>query len=152
MNQLFSAFGLDWRLLLAQAVNFGVVLLALRYFLYKPVMQMLEKRRVLVAKGVEDAARAAEKLAGADEVATKRVLKAELEAEEIVKAAHTAASQNRSKMLAEAEERSAQIARDADMRATELAERIRRESEKDIARLAVLAAGKLMQERHAKEA
>lgn len=152
MNQLLSAFGIDWRLLLTQAVNFGIVLLALWYFLYKPVMQMLERRREIVAQGVEDAERAAEKLAGADAVAAKRVTAAEAEAETIVKTAHAAASQDRSKMLTEAEERAAQIAKDADLRAAELAERVRRESEKDIARLAMLAAGKLMKEHRAKEA
>ncbi len=148
MNALFSAFGVDWRLLLAQTVNFGVVLVALWYFLYKPVMQVLEKRRSIVTQGVEDAKRAAEKLAGADEAAAKRVVEAETEAEEIVKTARTAASLDRSRMLAEAEERSAQIVTDADLRAAELAERVRRESEKDVARLALLAASKLMKERH----
>lgn len=148
MNALFSAFGIDWRLLLAQAINFGIVLVALWYFLYKPVMRTLEKRRSIVAQGVEDAERAAEKLASADEAAAVRVSDAESEAEEIVKTAHSAASQDRSRMLADAEERAAQIAKDAELRSAEHAERVRRESEKDIARLAMLAAGKLMKERH----
>ena len=38
MNELFAAFGIDWKLLLAQGVNFGIVLVALWYFLYRPVM------------------------------------------------------------------------------------------------------------------
>ena len=45
MQELFSAFGVNWKLLIAQAVNFGIVLVALRYFLYTPVLEMLEKRR-----------------------------------------------------------------------------------------------------------
>ena len=32
MEQLFSAFGLDWRLLLIQALNFGLLLMVLMIF------------------------------------------------------------------------------------------------------------------------
>lgn len=144
MQQLFSAFGIDWRLLIAQAVNFGIVLIALRYFLYAPVMRMLEERRSVVAKGVEDAREAAEKLAGADASATERVRAGETEAEEIIKTARAAALANKAQLLSEAEARATQVAKDAEVRAAELAARIRRDSEKDIARLALLAAEKVM--------
>ena len=144
MQQLFSAFGIDWRLLIAQAVNFGIVLVALRYFLYSPVMRMLEERRRVVAKGVEDAQEAAGKLAVADASATERVRAGEMEAEEIIKTARAAASLNKAQMLREAEARAIQVAQDAEARAAELAARVRRESEKDIARLALLAAEKVM--------
>ena len=42
MEQLFEAFGIDWKLLLAQAINFGVLFLVLSYLLYKPVLSTLE--------------------------------------------------------------------------------------------------------------
>ena len=50
MAQVLSTFGIDWRLLIVNAVNFALVLLALWYFLYAPVMRMLESRRERVAK------------------------------------------------------------------------------------------------------
>src|SRR3989344_5833992 len=55
MSQVLSVFGIDWRLLLINAVNFGLVLLALWYFLYAPVLKMLEERRKKVSDGVRDA-------------------------------------------------------------------------------------------------
>ena len=68
MEQLFEAFGIDWKLLLAQAVNFGVLFVALTYFLYKPVLKTLDERKQKVAKGVTDAEAAEKMLAEADTV------------------------------------------------------------------------------------
>jgi F-type H+-transporting ATPase subunit b len=144
MQQLLDAFGINWSLLIAQAVNFAIVLVALRYFLYKPVLAMLEKRRALVAKGVEDAKLANEKLAGADSEASKRVMKAEGEAEGIVSAARESANAEKARLIKEAETRALAVAKDAEARALETAARTKRESEQEIARLAILAAEKVM--------
>lgn len=144
MTELFSAFGIDWHLLLAQGVNFGIVLVALWYFLYKPVMTTLEKRREVVAKGVEDAQRAGEKLAGADATAATRVATADQEAQEIVARSRATASAQTTTILEEARARAEAVERDAHARATEEAARTLRESEREIARLAMLAAEKVL--------
>jgi F-type H+-transporting ATPase subunit b len=148
MQQLFSAFGVDWHLLIAQAVNFGIVLVALWYFLYKPVLAQLAKRQELVAKGVEDAARATEMLAGADAEAGKRVAAADGEAEEIVSAAREAANTEKTRLLKEAEARAVAVTRDAEVRAKEIAARAVTESDKEVARLAILAAEKLLKKHY----
>jgi F-type H+-transporting ATPase subunit b len=144
MQALFAAFGLNGSLILAQAVNFGIVLIALTYFLYKPVLKVLSDRQKKVAQGVEDAERAAEKLAQADSVASQKVSTAETEAEGIVLSARETATTERARILKEAEERAAGVAADADARAHEASAKMLRESEKEIARLAVLAAEKIL--------
>jgi F-type H+-transporting ATPase subunit b len=144
MSQLLDAFGIDWKLLLAQAVNFAIVLVALRYFLYTPVLTMLEKRRQFVAKGVEDARQAETLLAGADSEAEKRVRAADEESESIVERARHSANDEKSKILDEAEERAFRVESDAEARAKELTAKALRESEREVARLAVLAAEKVM--------
>ena len=55
MAELFAAFGIDWKLLLAQSVNFLIVFGGLTYFLYKPLMRALAAREEKIAKGVKDA-------------------------------------------------------------------------------------------------
>lgn len=147
MHELFEAFGIDWRLLIAQAVNFGIVLVALTYFLYKPVMKTLDERRKVVSKGVEDAQEAARTLAEAGGEASKRVKAADTEAEEILKSARASANAAKSELLAEAEARAASLEKDAEARAKEAAAKTLRESEKEIARLAVLAAEKVLREK-----
>ena len=148
MQQLLTAFGIDWHLLAAQAVNFAIVLVALWYFLYKPVLAMMARRQELVAKGVADAVQAGELLAGADSEATKRVVEAEHEAGRVVSAAHESATLEKSRLLKEAEARATAVALDAQARANEVVTRARRESERDIARLSVLAAEKILKKHY----
>lgn len=143
MDQLLDAFGIDWKLLIAQAVNFGVLLVALWFFLYKPVMKTLDERARKIAQGVEDAERAAEKLAGADHEASQVVATADEKASGIVASARTQANDEKARIVKEAEERALRIASDAEARAKEVADKALRDSEKEIARLAILAAAKV---------
>lgn len=148
MQQLLSVFGVDWHLLIAQVVNFGIVLAALWYFLYTPVFKVLTERKNLIAKGIEDATRASEMLAGADGEATKRLAAADAESEEMVSAARASAQAEKTRLLKEAEMRAMAIAQDAEMRAQAELERARHESEQEVARLAILVAEKILKKHH----
>ena len=148
MQQLFSAFGIDWHLLIAQAVNFAIVLVALGYFLYKPVLAMIAKRQEIVAKGVEDAQKAEEALTRSDGEAALRLQKAEEEASGIVSQAHETANTQKAQILKEAESRAETVARDAELRAKETATRAVAESEREVARLAILAAEKVLKKHY----
>lgn len=144
MEQLFFAFGIDGKLLIAQLINFGVLFVALTWLLYKPVMKTLDERRMKIAQGVEDAEAATQKLATADEEASKVVHGAESEAEGIVANAREAANAEKTRIMKEADARAAQVAIDADLRAKEAAAQALKGSEKEVARLAVLAAEKVL--------
>lgn len=146
MHQLLVAFGIDWRLLLAQVINFGLLLVVLTYFFYNPLMRILEERKNVIARGVTDAKRAGEKLAKADGVAAMLVAKAENSAEDILKSARVEAQTEKTQLIKEADERAADIVAGTEARAKEVATKIVRESEREIARLAVLATKKILQE------
>ena len=146
MDQLFATFGIDWKLLLAQVVNFGVLFAALTWFLYKPVMKTRDERRAKIAKGIEDAEIASAKAAAADENAAIVVKEASTQAEGIVSSARDLAGTEKARITKEAEARAAQIAADADARAKETQAKALRESEREIARLAVLAAEKVLRD------
>ncbi len=144
MEKLIEAFAIDPQLLLAQAVNFGVLMLVLWYFLYRPVLKVLDERKAKVAQGVLDAQSAAEKLQSADVLASETRKGAEKEAETIVSSARDIATGEKARILKEAELRAVRIEEDADARAKEEASRTLKESEKQIARLAILAAEKTL--------
>lgn len=146
MAQFFEAFGVEWHLLLAQVVNFAIVLVALWYFLYKPVMKMLSDRQEMVAKSVREAAQVEELFSHADAEAEARVQAADAEAEKIVALAREAGLTTQSELVKDAEARAERIAADAKARAAEDVARAKRESEQDIARLAVLAAEKILKQ------
>lgn len=144
MEQLFTAFGIDGKLLIAQAVNFGVLFVALTYLLYKPTMKTLDERRAKVVKGVLDAEEAEKKLAEADVTVGEKLKGAESEAEGIVSSAREAGTAEKARIVKDAEARAASIEAESEARAREAASRALKESEKEIARLAILAAEKAM--------
>lgn len=56
--ELLSKLGIDGSLLLAQIVNFGLLLAVLTYFIYKPLLTLLDTRRTRIAKAMEHATQA----------------------------------------------------------------------------------------------
>lgn len=148
MSALLSTFGIDWRLLTAQAVNFVVLAFALTWLLYKPVLKMVRERERVVARGVEDAERASEKLARADAEVSERVSAADKKAEEILRAARARAEAAQDELLKDARARAAAVVTDAHARAKESAAKMLRESEREIARLSLLGAERVLQHKN----
>jgi F-type H+-transporting ATPase subunit b len=144
---VLSAFGVNWKLLVVQAVNFSLVLLILWRFLYRPLFAMLEKRQKAIAKGLEDA-KAAES-ARAEITAQKDgiLLSAREEGGKIVEGLRKEGTEAERKTLREAQEKSAAILAESRNKAEEERVHILRESEKEVAKMAVLAAEKVMHER-----
>lgn len=149
MSELFAAFGIDWRLLLVQAVNFGVLLLVLTYFLYKPLLRIIDERREKVSEGVRTAEEASRKLADAKVESDVLVGSAAREAEELVAQARSRADGVGSEIVKDAEARARSVMKDAEVRAEESKRLAMQESSKEIARAAMLAAEKILREKSA---
>jgi F-type H+-transporting ATPase subunit b len=146
MGEILDIFGIDWRLLLIQAINFAIVLAALWYFLYRPIMRIVEQRQQRIEQGIQDAEAAA---AEREEIARHRdeqLASARSEADEIVNAAKERGQEREREILREAEERRNQIINDAQERADAERERAIEESKREIAKLAVLSAEKVLRE------
>ena len=91
MDKILSDFGVQPILLLAQVVNFLVLLFILKKLLYKPVLSMLEKRKALIAQSLKNAEEIEKKLAQTSEEEEKRILGAAREGEKIIKEAQDSA-------------------------------------------------------------
>lgn len=149
MEQLAEVFGINWKLLIAQGVNFGILLAALSYFLYKPVLKMLDERKRIVADGVAAAERAQKRLENSHGEAQEIVGEAARSAETLVRDARTRAQERADGILAQAQARADDALAQARTQAEEARARALRESEKDIARAAVLAAEQILRNRAA---
>jgi F-type H+-transporting ATPase subunit b len=77
MADLFSQLGIDWRLLIAQAVNFLIVLAVLYVVLYKPLIEVIRKRTMRISEGLTNADKAEASLAEADAYKDLRIREAE---------------------------------------------------------------------------
>lgn len=82
--ELFEALGINIKILLAQLVNFSVLVFVLWRFAYKPVMKVLKDRREKIIQGVKDAEASEEKLASAKEKEKEIITEAKKEALKIV--------------------------------------------------------------------
>lgn len=144
MSDLFAVFGINWKLLLIQALNFVALLTILSYFLYTPILRMIKERQKKIEEGVRTAEAAAQKLSEARGESTKIVGDAAREAEGLVQAARTQAAAQGSGIVKAAEDRASGILRDAAARAEEAKRQALKESEREIARAAMLAAEKIL--------
>ncbi|MEK7063483.1 MAG: F0F1 ATP synthase subunit B [Patescibacteria group bacterium] len=144
MEQLLDVFGIDWRLLIAQVINFLVLLGALSYFLYGPVMRALKERADKIAEGLRDA-----ELAAADRatVAAEKggiIAEAHHEGELIVARAEAEGKSERASIVKIAEDRAAVLLKDAQLEAEEAKRAALKASEAEIAKSAILAAEKIL--------
>lgn len=144
MSELLTVFGLNWKLLLIQAVNFGLLLAVLSYFLYKPILKILDERKARIAEGVRKSEEAEKRLADAASRGDSIVGAASREAESLVAGARTRANEQALEIIKSAEGRADAVLADAAARAEEEKRQALLESEKEITRAALLAAEKLL--------
>ncbi|MBC7836573.1 ATP synthase F0 subunit B [Acetobacteraceae bacterium] len=146
MEAILTTFGIDWRLLLVQGVNFGILLAGLTYFLYTPIMKMLEERRALVSKGVDDAARAEEELKNIEQSRATRLAEAGREADNVLANARSAANEKEREIVGRAENAAATALSEAEAQAKEAKARAIAESKEEVAKLIVLGMQKAFKE------
>lgn len=89
--ELLSKLGIDWRLLIAQLVNFLILLFILYKFLYKPILNLLENRREKIEKGLRDAEKMGEELEKIKILKEEEIKKAKQEAQTIIEKAQKTA-------------------------------------------------------------
>jgi F-type H+-transporting ATPase subunit b len=147
MEQLIQAFGIDVRLIIVQAFNFGLLLAILSYLLYKPVLKMLADREAKIAQGMKDAEEAGKAKAEATEEKKAVIAAANKEAEAMTSRAKEFAVVKADEIVADAQKKAEQVAKDAALRSEEIKAQAIKESGAEIAKLAVLAAEKVLKER-----
>ena len=144
MEEILHAFGIDWRLIFIQIVNFALLTGVLWYFLYTPLLRLIEEREAKIRKGVLDAQSAEESLKSADKEKIAILKSAHAEAGQIVHRATTHALEKEEQVLKEADEKVARKMRGAQAEAEQIKERALKESEAEVAKMAMLAAEKIL--------
>lgn len=144
MESILSTFGIDWRLLLINIGNFALLLAGLWYFMYGPIMAMLEERRQKVVKGVEDAEAAARARQEIEGERSGVLAKAAQEADEALARARAAAGARERELVEEAGRRAEAIVAQAEAQAKEEKARAVAESRDEVAKLIVLGMEKAL--------
>ena len=101
--EILNEFGIDWRLLLAQIVNFAILLFILKIILYKPILKMLDDRRERIAQAEKNAEDIEKRLEKIEKEREKTIEKTSQEATKLLEDA----TKNSSEIIAEAHEKAA---------------------------------------------
>ncbi|MDP9248900.1 MAG: ATP synthase F0 subunit B [bacterium] len=62
MESIISTFHIDWKIIIAQAINFAAVFVVLYIFALKPLGKLMAERSEKIGKGIEDAKKSNELL------------------------------------------------------------------------------------------
>ncbi len=146
MQEIIHAFGIDWRLIVIQIFNFGLLAGVLWYFLYTPVLKLLADREAKIKKGVEDALKAGEARKSADTEKNLILKDAHAEATHIVARGTAHAEEKGKALIVETQEKIARDLASAKQTADEIKAQALKESEAEIAKLAILGAEKVLNE------
>lgn len=144
MESLIHAFGIDARLITIQVLNFAVLAGLLTYFLYKPILRLLEERENKIKQGLADAESAREALSGA-EMEKKNILsEAQSNAASMEARAEAHAKEKAEVIMREANEAAAERVRQAEARAEAMKAEALKASEAEVAKSAILAAEEIL--------
>lgn len=147
MEQILHAFGIDWRLIVIQVFNFTLLMGALWYFLYTPVLKLIADREAKIKKGVLDAEKAEGALKEADAEKTKILKEAHGEAGMIVARGTERAEEKTKALEQESADKIAKQIAVAKEQAEALKAKALKESEAEITKAALLGAEKILNEK-----
>jgi len=136
--------GVEWGLLLSQAVNFLILLILLRTFLYQPVLNMLAQRRERIAQSMKDAERASSAAREAEQEKAKVLEAARREAQEIRAQATRDTEKIAQDIRARAEQEATETRMKAQADARAQVETALSDANRQIADLAIAATEKLL--------
>ena len=131
-------------ILLAQIINFIILLLILRVIAFKPLLNVLEQRRQRIAAGLEDARKAEERLANIEKDYQARLDAARGEGQQIVAERAQAAEQQAAAILAKANEDAARVRQHAQEEAELERNRILADLRSQVVGLSMAAANKVI--------
>jgi len=138
--------GINLGFLLVHIVNFAIIYVVLRAWVFKPVTKMLEERRIKIAQGLEDARIAADARATAEKAADKIIGEAQLKANDIIRETTSRVEVLQKEMVAEAKQG---IEKQREVALSEVEEervRLLSEMRGDVSAIAIAAAQKLIGE------
>ena len=109
MDNLIETFHIDWRLLIAQVVNFSIVFAVLYWLAFKPLAKVMAERTAKIEKGLLDAKKIEEKLSQTQAEFNKVMSEAKKQANAILEKAVADADARQQEMIAKAKEEIGQI-------------------------------------------
>jgi len=147
MEDLVKIFHIDYKLVIAQAINFTVVLLVLYKFAYNPILKILNDRTERIEKGLKDAEGAQKKMEEITEKEKEVLIEAKKEAQKIISEAESRGEKNQAEMIVEAKGKIDKKIDEAKAKIEDEKKKMLQEVKAEISDLVVLATEKILDEK-----
>ncbi len=147
MDSLITTFHIDWKIIIAQAINFGVVFAVLYLFALKPLKTLMAERENKIAGGLEDAKGNAELIKKTKEEYDGVMIKAKTEAHDIFQEGKHEAEVKKSEMLANAKNEVEKMIESGKKTLENEKNKMVEEAKNEIVSLVVMATEKLLESR-----
>lgn len=151
MTDLFAQLGIDWKLLAAQIVNFSILIAILHRFLYKPILDMFQKRKNTIARSLKEAKKIEEDLKELERVKEEEMRQARVLSKQVISKAGAAAEEQKSRVLAETKIASDKLTAEAKNIIRAQKEQMLKDLEKETGSLAVLLVEKFFKKNLSKD-
>jgi len=99
MGSIITTFHIDWQIMLAQLVNFGIVVFILWYFVFKPLSAKMLERTKIIETSLEQAKQIEKNLQNTEKEKQEIVRAARIQAEKIMNDAVALAKSEQQKSL-----------------------------------------------------
>lgn len=142
--ELIKSLGLDYKILIAQFINFIVLIFVLYKFGYQPMLKFLDDRRKKIEEGVVNAEKAQAKLEELSEKEKKIIKDAKKEALVILEKAKNQAEEKRKELITKAKQEIATIINDEKAKIKQEKAELVNEVKKEVGELVVFALEKVI--------
>lgn len=139
--------GIDWKLLLAQVVNFGILLFVLKRYAYQPMLKMMDDRTSRIERGLSDAEAATVKLREMEEKEKAVLSAARAEAKRLLAETDEAGKKRDAMKIAETEARVKKLLADAEVKIAFDQEKMLAQAKTELAETVVMAVEKILKEK-----
>jgi F-type H+-transporting ATPase subunit b len=140
-----EALGINFNLFLAQVINFGVVVGALFYLLYKPVLKMLRDRTERIEQSLQESDQVQEQLDNARRDYDAEIARARQEAATILSQAQERARSQEAEIVSQARQDADRIRIEAREQAEQERDQMLREVKDQVAGLVTMTASRVLQ-------
>jgi len=151
MEELVKTFHIETNLLVAQVINFSIVLLVLYKFAYGPILKTLNARTKKIEKGLKDSEMAQKKLEDIAKKEKEILSVAKKESQNIIQKGEESALKNAQEIVVKAKEEADKILRNSKIEIENEKRKILTEIKSEVADLVVSATEKIIEEKIDKE-
>jgi F-type H+-transporting ATPase subunit b len=132
MDALIGTFHIDWKSMLAQLINFGIVFFLLYRYALRPLMKVLDERNQTIDEGLKDAEKYKKLLVDTKEAYDLEISKARKDADELMSEMRSVVENKKSELLNNAQKEVDTLINEGKISLALEKEKVMKEAEKGI--------------------